>query len=201
MCGRFFLDDETAREIQKLVRKIDEQLKKAKLVGDVHPTEFAAVIEAENKELRATAKRWGFPGFGNQKVLINARAETVMEKRLFRDNVQYRRIAIPAAGFYEWNQAKEKATFTAKESEQEKARILYLAGFYGHFDGEDRFIILTTEANESMKDVHHRMPLILEQDEVGVWLCEDDRLNQFLKKRPGELKKYIENEQQRFSFL
>ena len=67
MCGRFFLNDETAREIQKLVRKIDEQLKKAKLVGDVHPTEFAAVIEAENKELRATAKRWGFPALAIRK--------------------------------------------------------------------------------------------------------------------------------------
>ena len=200
MCGRFFVDSETAKEIQKLVRKIDAQLKKAKMVGDVHPTEFAAVIEAENRELRATAKRWGFPGFGNQKVLINAKAETVMEKRLFRDNVQYRRIAIPAAGFYEWNQAKEKATFTAEEIEQGKARILYMAGFYGNFEGEDRFIILTTEANESMKDVHHRMPLILEQDEVGAWLCDASRLGSFLKKRPGQLKKTMEYEQQRLTF-
>lgn len=200
MCGRFFLDDETAREIQKLVRKIDEQLKKAKLVGDVHPTEFAAVIEAENRELRATAKRWGFPGFGNQKVLINARAETVMEKRLFRENVQYRRIAIPAAGFYEWNHAKEKATFTASETERGKARILYLVGFYGSFEGEDRFIILTTGANESMKDVHHRMPLILTQDEVKAWLCDDSRLNDFLKKCPDPLKRRMEYEQQKLAF-
>ena len=197
MCGRFYVDDETAKEIQKLVRKIDEQLKKAKLVGDVHPTELAAVIEAENRELRATAKRWGFPGFGNQKVLINARAETVMEKRMFRDNVQCRRVAIPAAGFYEWNQAKEKVTFTAEGAEPGKARILYLAGFYGNFDGEDRFIILTTEANESMKDVHHRMPLILEQDEVKEWICDDGKVNQFLRKRPGQLKRRMDYEQQR----
>lgn len=200
MCGRFYVDDETAKEIQKLVRKIDEQLKKAKLVGDVHPTEFAAVIEAENRELRATAKRWGFPGFGGQKVLINARAETVMEKRMFRDNVQCRRVAIPAAGFYEWNQANEKATFTAENTEQGKPRILYLAGFYGHFDGEDRFIILTTEANESMKDAHHRMPLILEQDEVKEWICDDGKLSQFLRKRPGQLRKQMGYEQQRLAF-
>ena len=200
MCGRFYVDDETAKEIQKLVRKIDEQLKKAKLVGDVHPTEFAAVIEAESRELRATAKRWGFPGFGGQKVLINARAETVMEKRMFRDNVQCRRVAIPAAGFYEWNQAKEKATFTAEDAEPGKARILYLAGFYGNFDGEDRFIILTTEANESMRDVHHRMPLILEQDEVREWICDDGKLSQFLRNRPGQLRKRMEYEQQRLMF-
>ena len=43
MCGRFFVNNETAKEIQKLVRKIDEQLKRAESVGDVHPTEFAAV--------------------------------------------------------------------------------------------------------------------------------------------------------------
>lgn len=196
MCGRFYVDDETAKEIQKLVRKIDEQLKKAKKVGDVHPTEFAAVITAESKELRATAKRWGFPGFGNQKVLINARAETVLEKRMFRDNVQRRRIAIPAAGFYEWNHAKEKVAFTSGASEQDKARVLYLAGFYGSFDGEDRFIILTTAANESMRAVHDRMPLILERNEVEAWLCDDDRLNMFLKKRPGQLRSKMEYEQQ-----
>ena len=136
---------------------------------------------------------------GGAKISASGNCRTFNESGIgFR---RHRRVVIPAAGFYEWNQAKEKATFTAEGTEQGKSRILYLAGFYGHFDGEDRFIILTTEANESMKDVHHRMPLILEQDEVGAWLCEDDQLNQFLKKRPGELKKYIANEQQRFSFL
>ena len=200
MCGRFFLDDETAKEIQKLVRKIDTQLKKAKMVGDVHPTDYAAVIEAESKELRATAKRWGFPGFGNQKVLINARAETAMEKRMFRDNIEHRRIVIPVAGFYEWNQEREKVTFSSNEIKDGRADVLYLAGFYGRFDGEDRFIILTTGANDSMKDVHHRMPLILTQDEVGDWLCDDSRINQFLKKRPEQLRKRMEYEQQRLVF-
>lgn len=200
MCGRFYVDDETAREIQKLVRKIDEQLKKAKMVGDVHPTECAAVISAENHELRASVKRWGFPGLGNQRVLINARAETVQEKRMFRDNVQQHRIVIPATGFYEWNHAKEKATFTAEESEGGKTGILYLAGFYGNFDGEDRFIILTTAANESMREVHDRMPLILEQDEVEGWLCDDSRLGTFLKKKPGQLRRRMEYEQQRLAF-
>ena len=116
---------------------------------------------------------------------------------MFRDNVQCRRVAIPAAGFYEWNQAKEKATFTAEDAEPGKARILYLAGFYGNFDGEDRFIILTTEADESMRDVHHRMPLILEQDEVREWICDDGKLSQFLRKRPEQLKRRMDYEQQR----
>lgn len=200
MCGRFFIDDETAKEIQKLVRKIDAQLKKAKLVGDVHPTEIAAVIEAENRELRATAKRWGFPGFGNQKVLINARAETAMEKRMFQDSIQHRRVVIPAAGFYEWNPAREKVAFSSGETKDGKGGVLYLTGFYGQFDGEDRFIILTTGANESMKDVHHRMPLILTRDEVKAWLCDDSRLNEFLRKCPDPLKRRMEYEQQKLAF-
>lgn len=54
--------------------------------------------------------------------------------------------------------------------------------------------------NESMKDVHHRMPLILEQDEVKVWICDDGKLSQFLKKRPGQLRKRMEYEQQRLMF-
>jgi len=200
LCGRFYVDDETAKEIQKLVRKIDEQLKKAKLVGDVHPTELAAVIEAENRELRATAKRWGFPGFGNQRVLINARAETVMEKRMFRDNVQCRRVAIPAAGFYEWNQAKEKATFTAEDTDRGKARILYLAGFYGNFDGEDRFIILTTEANESMKPVHDRMPVMIGRDEIRPWITDSESMSAFLDRPQIRLIREQDSGQMRMEF-
>lgn len=60
---------------------------------------------------------------------------------------------IPAAGFYEWSRQKEKNTFYRKDG-----KPLYLAGFYDRFDKEDRFVILTTVANASMRPVHDRMP-------------------------------------------
>ncbi|MDE7259344.1 MAG: SOS response-associated peptidase [Lachnospiraceae bacterium] len=41
-----------------------------------------------------------------------------------------------------------------------------MAGLYNRYQNEDRFVILTTAANESMNPVHDRMPLLLEQDEI-----------------------------------
>lgn len=66
--------------------------------------------------------------------------------RLSIYGIQYHRILIPASGFYEWNQLKEKNTFTRSDS-----TVMYLAGFCDWFENERRFVILTTVANESMK--------------------------------------------------
>ena len=200
MCGRFYVDDDTAREIEKTIRKVDEQLKHARRTGDIHPTEKAAVIAAREQDLLLTEKRWGFPGFGNTGFIINARAETVLEKKMFRESVLNRRIIIPATGFYEWNHEKEKVTFIAENAVRGKNVILYLAGFYGHFEGEDRFVILTTTANASMRDVHDRMPLLFEEEELKEWLLNRKRLEELLHKVPGPLKKKVEYEQQRLMF-
>ena len=200
MCGRFYVDDDTAREIEKTIRKVDERLKHAKRTGDIHPTEKAAVIAAGERELFLTEKRWGFPGFGNTGTIINTRAESVLEKKMFRESVLHCRLVIPATGFYEWNHEKEKVTFVAEDSRGQKQEVLYLAGFYGHFAGEDRFVILTTAANESMRDVHDRMPLLFEEEEMKEWLLNRKRLEELLHKVPGPLKRKVEYEQQRLMF-
>ena len=68
---------------------------------------------------------------------------------------------IPAKGFWEWNKSKEKFSFERTDSQ-----VLFMAGCYDCIDGQDRFVILTTEANSSVKPVHDRMPLILERNEL-----------------------------------
>ena len=52
MCGRFYIDDETAREIERTVRKVDEQLRRERITGDIHPTDKAAVVKALLERLR-----------------------------------------------------------------------------------------------------------------------------------------------------
>lgn len=61
-------------------------------------------------------------------------------------------------------------------------------------DGE-RFVILTTAANESMEPVHDRMPLILEPDEVGPWIWDDERTKSLLEKEPCLLERRTDYEQ------
>ena len=200
MCGRFYVDDETAREIERLTREVDERIKREAKKGDIHPTETAVVLSAEQGQIVGNEMRWGFPGIKDAKVLINARAESALEKKLFRQNLLSRRLIIPAAGFYEWNRNKEKATFTAEEMKEGKPSTLYMAGFYGCIEGENRFVILTTAANSSMREVHNRMPLILERGEIEAWLFQKERLENLLKKVPAPLNKKMEYEQQRLLF-
>lgn len=218
MCGRFYIDDDTAREIERTVRKVDEQLKMQRMTGDIYPTQPAGVIQTAHKwgpheqsvlpavpgELIMTAKKWGFPGMDGGRVIINARAETALERRMFRDSVLRRRIVVPASGYYEWNQSREKVTFTAgnpaKGHRPCATSVLYMAGFYNRFGDEDRFVILTTAANDSVRDVHDRMPLILEADEVARWLQEDGQVEAFLHKKPKDLQRSQEFEQQILKF-
>ena len=191
MCGRYYVDDETAREIEKLVRDLDRKLKMER-TGDVFPSQNAMILKGEGNHLAAEQMRWGFPGFEKGKLLINARAETALERPTFRESVQDRRCIIPARGFYEWNKSKEKFTFERKETP-----VLFMAGCYNRYEGQERFVILTTDANSSVAPVHNRMPLILEPEELKDWVLDDQATESLLHKTPVLLEHHAEYEQMR----
>jgi len=101
--------------------------------------------------------------------LINARAETADSKPTFRQSFQEHRVLVPATAFFEWQQpaeAGQKKT-KLKLSRPEEA-VFYMAGLYrplppGHnpLQLTGQFVILTAEANESIRPIHDRMPLIV----------------------------------------
>lgn len=196
MCGRYYIDDETAREIEKLVRQVNERLRQASAADslmqakDIHPSDTAPVLAAEGQNLCCRWQRWGFPGFHGKQLIFNARSESALEKKMFRESVEQRRIVVPAAWFYEWNKEKEKNIFYRKGQP-----VLYMAGLYNRYQGEERFVILTTEANDSMRPVHDRMPLVLERDEIQKWLNEDMLVETFLQKTSPLLERRTDFEQ------
>lgn len=194
MCGRYYIDDETASEIERLVRHLDRKLT-ASGKRDIFPSGQAPVITGYQNEFSAELFTWGFPGFDKKNLIINARSETVLEKRTFRDSIRTHRCVIPAAGFYEWNKNKEKYTFQKTDS-----KVCYLAGFYKEFEDTVRFVILTTEANSSMRQVHDRMPLILSEKELEAWIFDDTQTEVILHKVPEALDKKTEYEQQTLPF-
>lgn len=102
-----------------------------------------------------------------------------------------RRCIVPARHYYEWDSEKNKVTFYRNDS-----RVIYMAGFYNRFTDGDHFIILTTEANNSVRNVHDRMPLILEEKELQDWIYDDSYLNFALTKKSPELVQYQEYVQQ-----
>lgn len=184
MCGRFFVDEKMISEIEKIVSHIDREAI-GQLSGDVHPSEMACVLTGRRSALNAENMCWGFPGYQGKGLLINARAETVLEKRTFRESVLHRRCVIPAEKFYEWDREKNKVTFF-----REDAPVMYLAGFYNCFQGQDCFIIITTAANRSVEKVHERMPLILEKQELEDWIYDDGFTDYALHKESPILKQY-----------
>lgn len=195
MCGRFYIDNETAKEISKLVKQISDRLKTERLGRDIHPSDMAPVIKRDGAGLQQDWQRWGLPGFQKSSLIFNARSETVREKKMFRDGIQHRRVVIPCTWFYEWNGNKDKITFL-----REDRQVLFLAGFYDRYEDGDRFVVLTTAANESMKSTHDRMPLILERDELMSWVSDDGKTLEFLQKAPAPLQKRSDYEQQTLFF-
>lgn len=82
-----------------------------------------------------------------------------------------------------------------KTKEQPDSTVMYLAGFCDWFENERRFVILTTAANESMKKVHDRMPLILEKEQLRDWFS-NDKMGAILHQKSVMLKRQVEYEQQ-----
>lgn len=222
MCGRYHFDNDTIKDIERLTGEpLDSSMV---LSGDIYPSAEGIVLTgcgfyssdcsgaqtldryAGRKEpeqtaanslsdngrraLHAEKMQWGFPGFEKGKLLINAKAETVLEKKTFSDSVLNRRCVIPARWFYEWDRDKNKVLFSCPDS-----ATVYMAGFFDCRDSLNRYVILTTQANESMKKVHDRMPLILSEESLKEWIYNDAKTMDFLQSRPSELKKQQEYEQ------
>ena len=79
MCGRYYVDDDTAREIEKVVREVDDKLRR-ECRGDVYPSQSATVITGRKPHLLAEEMSWGFPQYQKKGLLINARAETALKE-------------------------------------------------------------------------------------------------------------------------
>ena len=172
MCGRFYVDEGTAKEIERVIRGVDLRIQKMR-TGDIYPSQPAGILTCHSRQknplsagsaaenstaLELNEMHWGFLQYQKKGLLINARAETALERRTFRESVLHRRCVIPARHFYEWDSDKNKVIFF-----REDRPVLFMAGFYNRFQDGARFIILTTEANASVGPVHNRMPLVLDE--------------------------------------
>ncbi len=168
MCGRYVLFSDTEMAdirdiIDEVQRKINGEIK----TGEVFPTDRAPVLIQKNGIITPEAAKWGFPNAHTKGVLINARAETAAEKPMFRRSLEWKRCMIPSTGFFEWTHTgkKEKYLFNLPGTQS-----LYMAGLYNEFDGERRFVILTTEANRSISEIHSRMPVVLTESDRPYWM-------------------------------
>ncbi|MCR5088780.1 MAG: SOS response-associated peptidase [Oscillospiraceae bacterium] len=170
MCGRYSFtsgspDGRALAILQVMEQKYPGQYK----LGEIFPGDPAPAVIARQMRLVPVPAVFGFPGFQEGRLLINARSETAAEKKTFADCLSERRVILPATGFYEWSHdsAKTKYFFTV-----DALPVLYLCGLYRVIDGQFRFVILTRQANETMIETHDRMPVIVSEKEVRPYLTD-----------------------------
>lgn len=176
MCGRYVI----AQDVDAYARFFGvSEIRAEMLVANynVAPTDSVyAVVDHEERRLLGTF-RWGLIPFwaesptGGQ---INARAESVAEKAMFRDSFARRRCIIPADGFYEWQQL-ERGKLPHFIYLRDGSPMAF-AGVWSTWrdrktgDGVRSCAIITTNAHPSLAPIHGRMPVMLDPAVWDDWL-------------------------------
>jgi putative SOS response-associated peptidase YedK len=161
---------------QRLELKPRYNIAPTQSIACIHPT-----VDSERRD--CSRMRWGLLppwakelAVGNR--MINARSETVQEKRSFKNAFQTRRCLIPADGYYEWMKTSEgKQPYLIQRPDQ---GLLAMAGLWesnphlGNGQPIHSVTILTTAANQTTKHIHDRMPVFLNASDWERWLSGDD---------------------------
>ena len=190
MCGRYTLCTDPERLCERFDAEPDRPLSKR---YNCAPGQELPVITNDAPD-RMQFFTWGLtPEWADEKQgLINARSETVRQKRSFADAYESRRCLVPVDGFYEWaDRGDGKQPYRVAfaddrpfavaglwERWQEPTRQTGLAEFGTTKSTEastplDTFTILTTEPNELVSELHHRMAVMLPPDHESDWLHGD----------------------------
>jgi len=179
MCGRYTL----ATDLSFLQARFGFEAVEVPFAPryNIAPTqEVLTVVTDETRNLGRTM-RWGLipfwakePTIGNR--MINARAETIVENRVFRQVFPKQRCLVIADSYYEWKQAPEgkiPMRIMLKSGEPFAFAGLWSSWRPRDNPGEEPLYsctIITTVPNSLMKPIHNRMPMILSRDAESVWL-------------------------------
>ena len=176
MCGRFTLRTPVSRVAEEFA--LLDAPPPLEPRYNIAPTQPVAVVRHAASPRELVFLRWGLvpswaqdPAIGNR--LINARAETAAAKPAFRAAMRRRRCLVVADGFYEWQRdGRRKQPYFIHMRDD---RPFGFAGLWESWEGADHSAletlpILTTEANDLMRPIHDRMPVIIAPADYARWL-------------------------------
>lgn len=197
MCGRFTLRTPAAVIAQQFELPFAPELEPRFNIAPSQP--IAAVRCHDTGQRELVMLRWGLvpawaddPSIGYK--MINARGETAASKPSFRQAFRNRRCLIPADGFYEWHKrGRQKQAYHITLGADE---LFAFAGLWERWQRNGNVLetctLLTTSANDDLKHIHDRMPVILRPDSYAAWLDRDheaDALTALIKPLPPGLLK------------
>ena len=136
---------------------------------NISPGQDNVTISIKNNEYYIQKMNWGFKINTLKKLIINARSETLNDKKLFRELIKFNRCLIPANSWFEWHGPKKPYLIKNKEN-----RIVSFAALKRlETNGDQKFIIITSQAIGNLKKIHNRTPSIVKRKDYRVWLGEN----------------------------
>lgn len=177
MCGRY----SQTKDPEKLERRFNLGGPRVLFPPrfNVAPSQEAGVI-VHNGSRKLELMRWGLVPFWSKDAtigsrMINARAETITDKPSFKKPLEQRRCLVLADGFYEWLKTDGTKTKIPMRFVLKSREPFAFAGLWERWqkpDGNElrSFTIITTQANDLIRPVHDRMPVILRQENEEQWL-------------------------------
>jgi putative SOS response-associated peptidase YedK len=180
MCGRFTLTAD-GKTLQLALALQDAPDVRARY--NIAPSQPVGVVTNQQPNV-LNQYPWGLipswakdPAIANK--LINARSETAHAKPSFRDAMRSRRCLVPADGYYEWQAAPNSKHKTPMYIFLDEHELFAFAGLWDVWQAPDgtevrTCTLLTTDANDATRPIHHRMPVIIERANYEAWLHSDD---------------------------
>ena len=186
MCGRYVFtaeEKEIKKEFDTTVEKIQEGAEKQVLAKryNIAPSQMIAAVRQFEDGRVLSGLKWGLvPSWAKEESIgnrmINARAETLLEKPSFRNAFRSRRCIIPASGFFEWKRMGDKSGKQPFYFYLKDKPVFGFAGLWEEWTDKETgkrlesCAIITTEANAVLEPVHDRMPVILKAENYAEWL-------------------------------
>lgn len=176
MCGRMTLTSDNWVTVAQELRATGSPETMASLRPrfNVAPTQSHPVVMLGQERNVLGLAQWGFPGNQQTPLVINARAETIASRPMFKSALTNHRCVVVADGFIEW-----RKTPTGRQPlwfRRGEGMPLYLAGLFTPagattIESPARFVVVTTAPNQLVAAVHDRMPAVLSPEDALRWLA------------------------------
>ena len=173
MCGRY-VNKNSFEDIEKLFQAdlIQSPSISIQPSYNICPTQYSPVVVSADEKYQMKNMNWGLiPSWSKDSKfatnLINARIETVQEKPSFKGLTNASRCIVIASGYYEWVQTDSGKQPYYIHGEHD---VLPIAGLWTRWKDIKSFTIITKSANSNISNIHHRMPLIIEQNHIKSFL-------------------------------